>query len=133
VRTAGRTVVFFEAPHRIEITLRELQDAIGDRPIAIARELTKAYEEWVRGPISTVVSGLDTPRGEFTVVVDIGQTTESGQVVCAAPSEILVKFGELTASDRQSRTQAVRTLAKRYGLPRNEVYAAIEQAKKSGK
>jgi 16S rRNA (cytidine1402-2'-O)-methyltransferase len=128
---AGRTVVFFEAPHRIQRTLGDLQDTIGDRPIAVARELTKTHEEWVRGPISTVIHALSAPRGEFTVVVDIGQSTENDIVAEAEPKNIVASFGELTANGTQTRGQAIRTLAKRYGLARNEIYEVIERAKKS--
>src|SRR5438094_9535988 len=74
LRLAGRTAIFFEAPHRIRAPLADVQRAIGDRPVAVARELTKTHEELVRGPISQVLGRLSEPRGEFTVVVDVGQT-----------------------------------------------------------
>ena len=78
VRAAGRTVVFFEAPHRIRQTLQQLLDALGDAEIAVGRELTKAHEELVRGPISVVIGSLGEPRGEYTVVVDVGHITDIG-------------------------------------------------------
>ncbi len=59
VRSATRTVVFFEAPHRIRATLEQLLAIVGDCQVAIGRELTKAHEELVRGPISTVMSELN--------------------------------------------------------------------------
>ncbi len=71
-----KTVVFFEAPHRIERTMGELLEAVGDVEVAVGRELTKVHENWVRGPITTVVGRLES-RGEFTVVVNIGQKTDS--------------------------------------------------------
>src|SRR5262249_52894712 len=61
--------VFFEAPHRIERTLRDLLIKVGDRRVLVARELTKIHEQLVRGQISKVINELSEPRGEFTVVV----------------------------------------------------------------
>src|SRR3954469_12519312 len=61
-------VIFFESPHRIESTLQALAVTVGDRPILLARELTKLHEQLVRGPISKVLEELGAPRGEFTVV-----------------------------------------------------------------
>jgi len=61
--SAGRTVVFFEAPHRIRRTLEELREKVGDCRVAIGRELTKAHEELVRGPISAVLTSLEHPKG----------------------------------------------------------------------
>ena len=58
VRSANCTVVFFEAPHRIRATLEQLLSLVGDCQVAIGRELTKAHEELVRGPISEVLKGL---------------------------------------------------------------------------
>ena len=98
VRAAGRTVVFFEAPHRIRQTLQQLLDALGDAEIAVGRELTKAHEELVRGPISSVIGSLGEPRGEYTVVVDVGHITDIGQRTPPGDREIHAAFGELTDS-----------------------------------
>ena len=66
VRSAGRTVVFFEAPHRIRQTLQDLLHTLGDPHVVVGRELTKVHEELVRGPISGVLAALGEPRGEYT-------------------------------------------------------------------
>jgi 16S rRNA (cytidine1402-2'-O)-methyltransferase len=132
LRSAGRTVVFFESPHRIEATLQELQRSVGDCQVCVARELTKAHEELVRGPISKVLSGLKAPRGEFTVVADIGHVTDI--VAPAAPSdnEIMNAFGVITKSKAGTRRQAVAALARKYAMSPKAVYDAIERAKNSG-
>lgn len=66
-----RTMVFFEAPHRIEGTLTDLKEILGDRYMVLIREMTKVFEETSRGPVSSVLAGLsgNRPRGEFTVVL----------------------------------------------------------------
>ena len=130
--TAGRTVVFFEAPHRIVETMQQIQQTIGDRPVAVVRELTKAHEEWVRGPISEVVDRLVDAKGELTVVIGVGQSTEILADSAPSAEEMAAQLGVLTRNGGMSRRQAIHRLARRHRLPPNVVYRTIEQAKKSG-
>ena len=128
VSTIRGTIVFFEAPHRIAETLGELRRTIGDCDVVVARELTKVHEELVRGPISTVLGSLDSARGEFTVVANIGDITNN----VAQQIDVAVDFGDLTKTAGVTKRKAVAQLAKRYGLPPNTVYQMLEAAKKSG-
>jgi 16S rRNA (cytidine1402-2'-O)-methyltransferase len=67
-----RTLVFYESPHRVVKTLEAAREVLGDRSCAVARELTKVHEEFLRGPLSTVAESLKsrgTVRGEITVVI----------------------------------------------------------------
>jgi 16S rRNA (cytidine1402-2'-O)-methyltransferase len=131
----GGTVVFFEAPHRIARTLVELRSIVGNCPIALGRELTKTHEELVRGPIDELLARLPVERGEFTVVVNIGLTTNNTDITTVAvpnDNSLAEQFGELTVNRQQSRRQAIADLARRHRLSANEVYQAIERAKNSG-
>jgi 16S rRNA (cytidine1402-2'-O)-methyltransferase len=126
LRTAGGTVVFFEAPHRIRETLGDLSRVVGDCNVVLARELTKSHEELVRGPISTILSALKTDRGEFTVVVEIGEIPEHSK----SSMDLVAEFGQMTTITRVSKRRAVSMLARKHGLAPNAVYEAIEEAKK---
>jgi 16S rRNA (cytidine1402-2'-O)-methyltransferase len=121
LRRIGGTAVFFEAPHRIRRTLTDLHEAAGNVTIAVCRELTKIHEELVKGPILDVLGCLGIPRGEFTVVVDVGQTTEShtASYTAGIPEE------------PQSKRQALADFARSQGLSVNALYRAIADAKKS--
>jgi 16S rRNA (cytidine1402-2'-O)-methyltransferase len=124
------TLVFFEAPHRIRITLETVLAVLGDRQISVSRELTKLHEETVRGTVSEVLGRLGEPRGEFTLVL-AGAT--QGPVAAEAPpgsEQLLEEFGRLTDVDRLSRRGAVSLLAGRYGMPSRELYSLLEAAKK---
>jgi 16S rRNA (cytidine1402-2'-O)-methyltransferase len=132
LRSAGRTVVFFEAPHRIRHTLEELLDAVGDCQVAVGRELTKVHEEMVRGPITGILDALGDPRGEYTVVVDIGRITDSTPAERPDDARIHLEFGLLTDNKQRTRRGAVTALARRYRMSAREVYAAIERARSSG-
>ena len=67
--TEARTVVAFESPHRIQKTLQDLAQVLGQRPLAVCRELTKMYEEVFRGNAGEALAHFVKPRGEFTLVL----------------------------------------------------------------
>jgi 16S rRNA (cytidine1402-2'-O)-methyltransferase len=128
----GGTVVFFEAPHRIRQTMVELQRVVGDCQVAIGRELTKAHEELVRGPISRALDRISDDRGEFTVVAEIGQLPASMPAESLTPTALAQEFGEMTTTKGTTRRKAVNALARKHGLPPNDVYKMLEGVKKSG-
>lgn len=129
----SRPVVFFESPHRIRATLGEVRVTLGDRCIVVARELTKVHENLVKGPISTVLMGLDRPIGEFTIIIEPTEEVGSGPVDHRSGDELLVEFGHLTESCGLTRQGALKYLAKRHGLARSEVYRKLERAKSVGR
>ena len=132
LRSAGRPVVFFEAPHRIKETLGQIARVVGNRQVSVARELTKAHEEFVRGPINDVLERLPEALGEFTIVIDIGQMQDNCRAEPPGDELILTEFGRLTAIGGLSRRRVINQLARTHGLPPNQVYATIERAKKLG-
>ncbi len=84
------TLVFYEAPHRIEAALGDLQEALGDREVCIAREITKIHEEFLFGRVSEVKTHIK-PLGEFVVVV--GGATELREAAPLTREEVLKKLG----------------------------------------
>lgn len=132
VRQLSGVLVFYEAPHRIRDTLTHLFEAVGDQRAAVGRELTKAHEELAVRPISQHLARLGTPRGEYTVVVELpARARESREL--PNDSELAAEFGELTKISGSTRRDAVKLLAGRYGASPREVYARLERAKESGK
>ena len=130
---AGGTVIFFEAPHRIVGTLKQLLGSIGDCEVSIGRELTKKHEQFVRGPISGVLKSLSDPIGEFTVVLSIGHKTENTELAAPSPADLTSELTRITAGGTLSRRRAIQQMAREHGMAPNDVYAAIEVAKKSVK
>ena len=126
-----RTMVFFEAPHRLHAMLDALRDGLGnERPAAVCRELTKTYEEVVRGTLAelTAWAGGEV-LGEITVVVQ-GANAEQQRRAAGLVTEqdwvAAVQAGESSGMDRK---EAIADVAKRAGVPRREVYDAVVQAK----
>jgi 16S rRNA (cytidine1402-2'-O)-methyltransferase len=125
------TLVLFEAPHRVRETLEAVRRVLGNRQIAVARELTKVHEEFLRGTVTSVLERLPTPRGEFTLVLAGAGEPQTDQMPLPDPSSLLVEFGQLTENAKISRREAVNSLASRYGISSKELYKAIEAAKSS--
>lgn len=126
------TVTFFETPHRIAETLAALGEILGDRPILVAREMTKVHQQFIRGTAATVVGQMTVIRGEFTIVV--GPRTHP-DVASDLPTddEVFGEFTRMTESGVASRRDAVAAVAQKFRRPAREVYAAVERAKNSGR
>jgi 16S rRNA (cytidine1402-2'-O)-methyltransferase len=118
-----RAFIVYEAPHRIRQTLADLLTAVGDRVVAVGRELTKVHESLVVRPISTHLEALAEPRGEYTIVVSAPEQAELGRTPYTS-TELVEQFSELTDEGRSPR-EAVRTLALKYHLPSRDVYAIV--------
>jgi 16S rRNA (cytidine1402-2'-O)-methyltransferase len=131
-QTIRGTIIFFEAPHRIQATLHDVLRELGDCEAVIGRELTKIHEEFIRGPISKLAAALSEGRGEFTVVLNIGQTTDGRQPDGPSADEIVAEFCVMTNTSTLTRRKAINVLARRHGLAPNRVYEILEVAKKSG-
>lgn len=125
-----RTLVFFEAPHRIRGTLEAALEVWGDRDIALCREVTKIYEELVKGPISDVLRCLQTEKGEFTVVVPPVKHTAKAEAPARSDVEIYTEFCDYTEKRGLLRRAAILELASKFGVPARAIYAALERAKR---
>lgn len=126
------TLIIFEAPHRIRRTLADLLTVLGDRQICVARELTKAHEELVKSQISNVLKRLHEPRGELTIVLEGAEVQPAAPATVLSDRDLTQEFGLLTESEKCSKRDAARQLARKYHLSPNEVYRRLEVTKKSG-
>ncbi|WP_037910472.1 16S rRNA (cytidine(1402)-2'-O)-methyltransferase [Actinacidiphila yeochonensis] len=122
-----RTLVYFEAPHRIAATLEAMAEAFGaERPAAVCRELTKTYEEVRRGPLEELARwAADGVRGEITVVV-AGAPAPGPQDL--GPAELVERVAVREAAGER-RKEAIAAVAAEAGLPKREVFDAVVAAK----
>jgi 16S rRNA (cytidine1402-2'-O)-methyltransferase len=123
-------VVCFEAPHRIRKTLTDCDLYFGKRPILLARELTKAFEEWLRGPAESLLQQLSSERGEFVLLVEPVPEPVS-RPEPPSDHEIARVFGRITETDRDSRRRAIRKVADQLGIAPKAVFMALERQKNS--
>lgn len=121
-----RTLVFFEAPHRLEVMLAALAAAFGaDRPGAVCRELTKTYEQVVRGPLADLVAWAQSGevRGEVTVVVQGAPERKPAQ-----PDDLVRAVQALVEAGSRLK-DAVSVVAEQQGASKRELYAAALAAR----
>lgn len=123
VRTGTATLLLFEAPHRIVEMLEDVRTTLGERRVALARNLTKTDEEFLRGPISEVIAGLEaleTVRGQFTVVIE-GKPDSGDHGEEAAANELIAVLLRHGVDGRAIRDVVCDVT----GLSRNRAYALI--------
>lgn len=121
------TLIFLESPHRLIDSLEDLLAGLGDRQICVAREMTKLYEEFWRGPISGALEHFRAreARGEFTLVVAGNQTVDGGQWT----EEELLAAIKRELENGKSTKEISSELAEQSGWSKKEVYALVNQAK----
>ena len=120
VAAESRTLVAFEAPHRLSASLKDQAAALGEgRSIVVCRELTKVYEEVYRGTIGQAIERFSEPRGEFTLVISGASPLQE-----RSDADIGVVMEELRRlkSDGALAREAVSAMAQRHRLPRRRVY-----------
>ena len=110
------TIVLFEAPHRLQRTLADSHEILGDRPMAAVREATKLYEEVFRGTVSQCQEHFAIPRGEFTLVIEGKSKGEASSPLEA--EERLRALLEQGVASREARER----VAAETGLPRRAIY-----------
>jgi len=122
------TLVFFEAPHRLAASLADLAELLGPRPAAVARELTKLFEEVRRAPLDQLArhyAGQAEVRGEIAIVVGPPDGAP-------APAAELLDEALQAAMKGASVKDAAAEVAARLGLKRRDVYARALQLKREG-
>lgn len=116
--TETATVIAYESPHRILESLADMAAIFGARPLVLARELTKIHEEFLRGSAPSILEELErrgSVKGEITLVIGRGERQEE----IADP---LTEIERLQNESGLDRMEAIKSVAKRLGLPKREVY-----------
>jgi 16S rRNA (cytidine1402-2'-O)-methyltransferase len=120
VTTNPGTLVVLEAPHRLRDTLADLQLVLGDRRVAVCRELTKVHEEIFRGQLTEALQHFGEPRGEFTLVIEGNTDASETPLMTADIEERLRRMRQQGMSARES----IPMVSKETGLARRELYRA---------
>jgi 16S rRNA (cytidine1402-2'-O)-methyltransferase len=127
LQNESRTLVFYEAPHRLMESLQDLQQILGDREIVVAREVSKVHEEFLRGILSKIIAQLaeQTVKGEITLVVH--GSTEGTKV---ADVELQDEIGQLVAKGMRVK-EIAEIIGERHRLSKREIYQLALRRKKS--
>lgn len=127
LRDEKRTMIFYEAPHKLKSTLEDIYDYFGDRQISLCRELTKLYEEIDRTTISKAIEKYNeiSPKGEFVLV--IAGKPEEKPISLSIEDAANIAYDLI--SQGISRTDAAKQAAKQSGLKKSEIYNYMEKNK----
>lgn len=110
------TIIFYESPHRLVDTLKNMLDVFGDRNIAICREISKIYEEVIRGTITECLKELQTIKGEIVIIV------EGNNDVVDYSDLNIIEHINLYIADGKSSMDAIKQVARERNLPKSVVY-----------
>jgi len=126
IKNDTRTLIFYEAPHKLKATLNDLYSAFGDRKISLCRELTKLNEEINRTTLSEAVKLYSErePRGEYVLVVD-GASAEQAMESAFWADMTLEEHVDHYVNEGKSKMDAIKACAKDRGMAKNEVYKAV--------
>ncbi len=133
IREDTRTLIFYEAPHKLLATLNDMLEFFGDRKIVLARELTKKFEEFYRTTISEAIAhyNANPPKGEFVLIVggaDRDELTEKHRAALPSPEELLKSCSREGLRGKES----VKKVAAELGLPNRDVYDIYIKLKNGG-
>jgi 16S rRNA (cytidine1402-2'-O)-methyltransferase len=124
LKSERATLVFYETPHRIRESLLDVREILGDRRAAVARELTKLHEQFVRGAVSEIIAHFEAnePRGEMTLVIAGSREDNLRAVVSISISE---EVERLERDHGLSRSDAIKQAARSRGLSKREAYQLL--------
>src|SRR5256884_980591 len=126
LRIEDRTIILYEAPHRVAECVADAREVLGNRSACIAREVTKMHEEFVRGKLSEIAAALEErpARGEITLLVGPPEAAE-GRAQSDSAQSLAARVEELMHQAKLDRKEALKLAAKERGLTRRAAYSQI--------
>lgn len=123
LRQERRTMVFYEAPHKLPATLRDMAETLGDRRVALVRELTKIHEEVIRTTLAAAARrfAAEAPRGEFVLVIEGAAPAEVPAVTLEEAAALAADY----AAEGLPASEAARRAAAETGCKKGEIYRLL--------
>jgi 16S rRNA (cytidine1402-2'-O)-methyltransferase len=128
IKNEERTVIFYEAPHRLKRALKDMLEIWGDRKIVIARELTKKFEEIIRGNLSQVITEINTKeiKGEITLVVQGGIKKKENDAIDFLKNEcIMEEYLKKLKNQGYSNRDIIKITQEKLNIPKNIIYKKL--------
>lgn len=124
IQQSHQTTIIYEAPHKLQATLKDLQEVIGERKVVIAREITKIHEEFIRGCIEEIIEKTKEVKGEMIILIEGNQETtltktQEQEAFLNLPLEEHYSYYEKQGLDKK---EIIKKIAKDRGVPKNEIY-----------
>jgi 16S rRNA (cytidine1402-2'-O)-methyltransferase len=128
LRDAQNTTVVYEAPHRIAETMKDIVELLGgERPVVLARELTKVHEEFIRGSAAEILQRIHKHelKGEMTLLIGKGNAQQ------ATAKDIVRRLDEIMQEQKLDENAALKVLAKEQGISKSEAYRELQRVKRT--
>ena len=122
IKYETRTMIFYEAPHKLKGTLEEMLDILGDRNIVLARELTKIHEEFIRDRISNILARIENIKGEFVILVEGNSISKKDVELSNLNDKTLEEHYKFYEAQGLEKKEIIKKIAKDRNVPKNEIY-----------
>ena len=120
IRISTKTIILYEAPHKMKNTLKDLKNYIGDRNLVLARELTKIHEEFIRKPIEELINEVENLKGEMILVIEAGkEETKNENNINNLSIEEQYRIYE---AEGLTKNEIIKKIAKERKTTKNEIY-----------
>jgi 16S rRNA (cytidine1402-2'-O)-methyltransferase len=118
----SRTLVFYEAPHKLKESLKSMQEILGNRKVVLAREITKIHEEFIRGELSTISEEIGDTRGEYVVLVEGSIITKKDKELEDLNNLSLEEHYKKYEEEGLSKKDIIKKIAKDRKTDKNKIY-----------
>ena len=118
IKNSNKTIIIYEAPHKLKNTLNDLNSILGDRKIVLARELTKIHEEYIRGTINELIEKAENLKGEIVLIIEENQIKEENKL----NNLTLEEHFEFYKKQGLDKKEIIKKIAKDRNVSKNEIY-----------
>lgn len=119
IKNENKTIIIYEAPHKIKDSLNDLKNVVGDRKIVLARELTKIHEEFIRGNIDEIIEKSENLKGEMILLIEGNNEINNENILNNLSLEEHYNVYEKQGLDKK---EIIKKIAKDRGVNKNEIY-----------
>ena len=126
IKTETKTIILYEAPHKLKATLEDLKDNLENRQVVLARELTKIHEEFIRGTANELLQKIDNLKGEFVIIIEGAKPQEENKFTNLSLEEHYKYYENLG----YSKKEIIKQIAKDKNTNKNEIYMYFTNVKK---
>ena len=122
IKRENKTIILYEAPHKLTSTLKDLEQILDNRQVVVARELTKIHEEFIRGTASEILEIYKEPKGEHIILIERNEIKEESQEEKAIKEMTIEEHYKFYQKQGLSKNEIIKKIAKDKGVSKNEIY-----------
>lgn len=123
VKREKRSLIFYEAPHKLKTTLEDIKEIFGNRKIVLAKEITKIHEQFIRGNIEEIIKNIqDEPKGEYVIIIEGADKSEQEEQKENLSKMTLEEHYKYYENLKYEKKEIIKQIAKDRNVNKNEIY-----------